>query len=116
MEKRFRTFWVSFHQYALDYGQDYPSGYLHQLDLPRLFDLRNLQPVHANTEVREAFVYDLHDHLKKSPLRIKSSSGSFMCIQFARRKNLSRQQVLQFKIQIRLLHSEFGVQLPGFYV
>lgn len=64
MEKRFRTFWVSFHQHAPDYGQDYPGGYLHQLGLPGLFVLRNLQPVHANTEVREEFVDDLAESVK----------------------------------------------------
>jgi len=64
IEERFRAFWVNFHNHSLDYGQVYPAGYLHQMNLPGLFVLHNLQPVHANIEVREEFVDDLGESVK----------------------------------------------------
>lgn len=64
IESRFRAFWVNFHNHALDYGQAYPAGYLHQINLPGLFVMHNLQPVHANIEVREELVDDLGESVK----------------------------------------------------
>ena len=64
IEERFRSFWVNFHNHALDYGQVYPTGYLHQMNLPGLFIMHNLQPVHANVEVREELVDDLGESVK----------------------------------------------------
>jgi hypothetical protein len=64
IEDRFKTFWVNFHNHALDYGHPYPCGYLHQLNLPDLFVLHNLQPIQANIEVREELVDDLSESVK----------------------------------------------------
>ncbi|MDO6389566.1 hypothetical protein Q4E40_05475 [Pontibacter sp. BT731] len=64
IEDRFRTFWVSFHNHAPDYGRAYPAGYLHQLSLPELFVLRNLQPIEFGIEVREELVDDLGESVK----------------------------------------------------
>ena len=64
LEDRFRAFWVSFHNHAPDYGQAYPAGYLHQLSLPELFVIRNLQPIEASIEVREELADDLAESVK----------------------------------------------------
>jgi hypothetical protein len=64
IEERFRAFWVNFHNHTLDYGQAYPAVYLHQLNLPGLFVVHNLQPVYANVEVREELVDDLSESVK----------------------------------------------------
>ncbi|GGG18831.1 MULTISPECIES: hypothetical protein [Pontibacter] len=64
IEDRFRAFWVSFHNHAPDYGRAYPAGHLHQLSLPELFVLRNLQPIEAGIAVREELVDDLGESVK----------------------------------------------------
>ncbi|WP_162055464.1 hypothetical protein [Pontibacter pamirensis] len=64
IEERFRAFWVNFHNHTLDYGQVYPAGYLHQMNLPDLFVIHNLQPFYAHVEVREELVDDLSESVK----------------------------------------------------
>lgn len=64
IEDRFKAFWLNFHNHAPTYGQAYPAGYLHQLSLPGLFVMRNLQPMHADIEIREELVDDLAESIK----------------------------------------------------
>ncbi|WP_137761023.1 hypothetical protein [Pontibacter sp. SGAir0037] len=64
IEKRFRAFWVNFHNNALDLGAPYPTAYLHQLQLPNLFLVHNLQPLDAGIAIREELVDDLAESVK----------------------------------------------------
>ncbi|TXK29853.1 hypothetical protein FVR03_20245 [Pontibacter qinzhouensis] len=64
IEKRFKSFWVRFHNHVPGYGQDYPPAYLYNLRLPFLFVTHNLQPAHADIAVCEEFADDLSESVK----------------------------------------------------
>ncbi|SFG27598.1 hypothetical protein [Pontibacter chinhatensis] len=64
VEKRFKQFWVNYHYHYEGYKMSYSKGYIFQINLNKLFLVRNLKPDSSENLVVEQFVEDLADSVK----------------------------------------------------